>query len=78
MKQLTQKLGSGEMKILDVSTPQISSNMILVENYYSVISAGTEVQQFLWLENLVQAKEKPKLVKQVLQTLKRPLVHIEQ
>ena len=72
MKQLTQKLGSGEMKILDVSTPQISSNMILVENYYSVISAGTEGSTVSMARKslLQKAKEKPKLVKQVLQTLK--------
>ena len=41
MKQLTQKLGSGEMTVQEVPIPQLAPNMILVKNHYSVISAGT-------------------------------------
>ena len=72
MKQLTQKLGSGEMKIQNVPLPQINKNTILVENYYSVISAGTEGSTVSTARKSLfqKAKEKPKLVKQVLNTLK--------
>jgi polar amino acid transport system substrate-binding protein len=42
MKVLTQKLKNGEMEIQEVSFPNLSDNYVLVQNYYSVISAGTE------------------------------------
>ena len=42
MKQLTQNLKNGKMDIIDVPYPVMKSNHILVRNYYSVISAGTE------------------------------------
>ena len=42
MKQLTQKLKDGEMKIIEVPTPIVEKGMILVKNHYSLISAGTE------------------------------------
>ena len=42
MKQLTQKLKNGEMKILEVPFPALTTGNILVRTYYSVISAGTE------------------------------------
>ena len=46
MKQLTQKLGSGEMLIQDVPLPQLGTGMILVKNHYSIISSGTEGSLF--------------------------------
>jgi polar amino acid transport system substrate-binding protein len=42
MRQLTQELKSGKMEILEVPFPIVSSNEILVRNFFSVISAGTE------------------------------------
>ena len=42
MKQLTQQLKSGSMEILEVPFPALGLKEILVRNYYSVISAGTE------------------------------------
>lgn len=42
MEQLTQNLKSGEMKILEVPYPVLTSGCVLVRNHYSVISAGTE------------------------------------
>lgn len=42
MEQLTQNLKSGEMKILEVPFPVLSKGCVLVRNYFSVISAGTE------------------------------------
>ncbi|MCX7861887.1 MAG: bi-domain-containing oxidoreductase [Bacteroidales bacterium] len=42
MKQLTQLLKNGKMEIIDVPTPVAEEGKILVKNYFSVISAGTE------------------------------------
>ncbi len=42
MEQLTQQLKSGKMEILEVPFPIIGEGQVLVRNYYSVISAGTE------------------------------------
>ena len=42
MKQLTQELKSGKMRLIDVPCPTISDNEILVKNIYSAISPGTE------------------------------------
>ena len=42
MQQLTQELKSGKMEILEVPFPAIDKGRVLVRNFYSVISAGTE------------------------------------
>lgn len=42
MKQLTQKLKSGAMQVLEVPVPHVRPGTVLVRNYYSLISAGTE------------------------------------
>ena len=42
MKQLTQKLKSGQMQVLDAPVPDLRPGMVLVRNCYSLISAGTE------------------------------------
>jgi hypothetical protein len=42
MYQLTQKLKTGEMKVLEVPIPDCGPRQILVRNHYSLISAGTE------------------------------------
>ena len=42
MKQLTQLLKNGKMKILDVPFPALNKGEVLVRNYFSVISTGTE------------------------------------
>ena len=72
MKQLTQKLGSGEMLIQEVPLPQLGEGMILVKNHYSIISSGTEGSTVSTArKNLIsKAKERPQQVKQVFDTLK--------
>ncbi len=42
MEQLVQSLKDGAMQILEVPFPSLQSGCVLVRNYYSVISAGTE------------------------------------
>ena len=72
MKQLTQKLGSGEMQVQDVPLPQLGPNMVLVKNYYSIISSGTEASTVSTARKslIAKAKERPQQVKQVLDTFK--------
>lgn len=72
MKQLTQKLGSGEMKVQEVPIPQLGTGMVLVKNHYSIISAGTEGSTVSSARKslLAKARERPQQVKQVLETLK--------
>jgi predicted dehydrogenase/threonine dehydrogenase-like Zn-dependent dehydrogenase len=42
MMQLTQELKGGKMEVLEVPCPALNQGQVLVRNYYSVISAGTE------------------------------------
>jgi predicted dehydrogenase/threonine dehydrogenase-like Zn-dependent dehydrogenase len=72
MEQLTQKLGSGEMVIQELPMPQLTQGMILVKNYYSLISAGTEGSTVKAArKNLIgKAKERPQQVTQVLANLR--------
>ncbi len=73
MKQVTQKLGSGDMIIQDVPYPQLAKGMIIVKNHYSIISAGTEGSTVAAARTSLigKAKQRPKQVKQVIDTLKK-------
>ena len=73
MKQLTQKLGSGDMIIQNVPYPQLGKGMVIVKNHYSIISAGTEGSTVgAARKSLVgKAKDRPQQVKQVIETLKK-------
>ena len=73
MKQLTQKLGSGDMVIQEIPYPQLGRGMIMVKNHYSIISAGTEgsTVQSARKSLISKAKERPKQVKQVIDALKK-------
>ena len=42
MKQLVQQISDGNLRILDVPTPAIRPDMLLVQNSTSLVSAGTE------------------------------------
>jgi polar amino acid transport system substrate-binding protein len=72
MKQLTQKLKTGSMRILEVPVPDLMPGMILVRNHYSLISAGTEGSTVKTARKgyLGKARERPQQVKQVMDTLK--------
>ena len=72
MKQLTQKLKSGKMQVLEVPMPDLRMGMVLVRNYYSLISAGTEGSTVKAARKgyIGKAKERPQQVKQVIDTLK--------
>ena len=73
MKQLTQKLRSGDMEIQELPIPQLGKGMVLVQNHYSLISAGTEGATVSTARKSLigKAKERPQQVMQVLDTLKK-------
>jgi len=71
VKQITQKLRSGEMQILEASIPAMGKGQVLVQNFYSLISAGTESSTVKAARKgyIGKAKERPQQVKQVIDTL---------
>jgi polar amino acid transport system substrate-binding protein len=73
MKQITQKLGSGDMVIQEIPYPQVGKGMVIVKNHYSIISAGTEgsTVQAARKSLLGKAKERPQQVQQVFDTLRK-------
>lgn len=72
MKQLTQKLKDGNMQVMEVPEPVLRSGCILIQNYYSLISAGTEGSTVKTARTglIGKAKERPQQFKQVIDTLK--------
>lgn len=73
MKQLIQNFKTGELYVDELPAPSISSGMVLVENEYSLISAGTEKSTVKVAKATLigKAKLRPDLVAQVLQNVKK-------
>jgi predicted dehydrogenase/threonine dehydrogenase-like Zn-dependent dehydrogenase len=73
MQQLTQELKSGKMEILEVPFPALTKGHILVRNYFSVISAGTEGKTVTdaRLGYIAKAKSRQKEVRQVIDMVKQ-------
>lgn len=73
MKQVIQNFKTGELYVDEVPIPSISKGMVLVENKFSLISAGTERGTVsVGKANLIgKAKKRPDLVAQVLQNIKK-------
>ncbi len=73
MKQLIQNFKTGELYVDEVPVPSISSGMVLVENEFSLISAGTErgTVKVAKANLLGKAKQRPDLVAQVLKNIKK-------
>ena len=73
MKQLAQKLADGRPVVVDVPAPLLGDGMILVQNYYSVVSVGTEGATVRSArKNLIaKALDRPKDVKATLELMKR-------
>ncbi|MCB1881740.1 MAG: hypothetical protein KDI54_17090, partial [Gammaproteobacteria bacterium] len=68
MRQLTQKLKDGAMGVLDVTVPNLGAGMVLIQNHFSLISAGTEGGTVTAARKSLigKARERPQQVKQVL------------
>lgn len=73
MKQLVQKLRDGSMHVLDVPAPQARPGFVLVQNHFSLISAGTEGNTVATARKSLigKARERPEQLRQVLETLKQ-------
>ena len=73
MKQLIQNFKTGDLYVDELPAPSISSGMVLVENEYSLISAGTErgTVKVAQASLIGKAKQRPDLVAQVLQNIKK-------
>ena len=71
MKQVLQQLGSGETHLLDVPTPAISANEVLIRSSKSLISVGTEkmLLEFGRASYLEKARQQPEKVRQVLEKM---------
>jgi predicted dehydrogenase/threonine dehydrogenase-like Zn-dependent dehydrogenase len=72
MQQIVQKLKDGKMQIAEVPIPSNQKGYVLVRNYYSLISAGTEASTVKAARKgyIGKAKERPQQVKQVIDVLK--------
>lgn len=73
MKQLIQNFKTGALYIDEVPLPSLSNGFVLVENRFSLISAGTErsTVKVAKASLLGKAKQRPDLVAQVLQNIKK-------
>lgn len=73
MKQVIQNFKTGDLYVDDVPMPTISSGMLLVENEFSLISAGTErsTVKVAQASLLGKARQRPDLVAQVIQNIKK-------
>ncbi|MEO6838631.1 MAG: bi-domain-containing oxidoreductase [Ginsengibacter sp.] len=73
MQQLIQNFKTGKLYVDDVPFPSISDGMVLVENKFSLISSGTERSTVKVAKSnlLGKAKQRPELVAQVLQNIKK-------
>lgn len=71
MKQLTQKLKDGDLRVIEVPMPVLGKGHVLVRVHYSVISAGTEGSTVTTARKgyIGKAKERPQQVKQVMESL---------
>src|SRR5579871_4384173 len=73
MKQLFQSVRTGEVCLTEIPPPQLTSGAVLVRNYASVLSAGTErnLAEFAGKNILQKAAARPDLMKQVLNKARR-------
>ncbi len=73
MKQIAQHVKSGAMKVAEVPPPAAGRGMILVKNYFSVISAGTEKTSIDSRKSslLQRAKSQPDEVRKLVEEMRR-------
>jgi len=72
MQQLTQELKSGQMEIMEVPFPSLSPGKLLIRNFYSVVSAGTEGKTVSDARKgyIAKAMSRQKEVMQVIEMIK--------
>jgi len=72
MRQLVQNLKTGEIELVEVPIPKVSSNSVLIKTTHSLISVGTEkmLVEFGKASLWDKAKSQPERVKEILQKIK--------
>jgi len=72
MDQLTQKLKTGHLRIIEVPLPALKKGAVLVKNHYSVVSAGTDTDTVKAARKgyIGKAKERPEQFKQVVDSFR--------
>ncbi|MGC9196721.1 MAG: bi-domain-containing oxidoreductase [Syntrophobacteraceae bacterium] len=72
MRQITQNLRTGVMRVIDSPFPVLNPGQVRVRNHYSVISAGTEASTVKAARAglLGKAKARPEQVRQVVESLR--------
>ena len=73
MRQVIQNCKTGHLSVEDVSSPPLCAGFVLIRNHYSLISVGTERSTVSTgkASLLGKARQRPDLVKQVMDTLKK-------
>ena len=73
VKQLTQKLGNGEMVVQEVPAPKVETGTVLIQNRFSLISPGTEGSTVRAARQgiLGKARARPDQVRQVVESVRR-------
>src|SRR4030095_4075063 len=73
MKQVIQNFKTGKLSVEDVPLPSLSKGMVLVENKFSLISAGTErsTVKVAKASLIGKARQRPDLVAQVIQNIRK-------
>ena len=73
MKQLIQNFKTGDLYVDEVPPPSLLDGYVLVENKFSLISAGTErgTVKVAQANVIGKAKQRPDLVAQVMQNLRK-------
>jgi predicted dehydrogenase/threonine dehydrogenase-like Zn-dependent dehydrogenase len=72
LKQIVQNYKSGKILLIDIPRPMLLGNGVIVRNYYSLISTGTERTKIETgkMGLFEKAKSRPDLVKKVLDNIK--------
>jgi predicted dehydrogenase/threonine dehydrogenase-like Zn-dependent dehydrogenase len=72
MKQVSQRLRDGQLRVLDVPTPQLDDWKVLVRTHASLVSAGTERAKVeVARQNLLgKARRRPDQVRQVVERMR--------
>lgn len=73
MKQILQNYRSGEVRVEEVPVPVCADTHLLVQNAYSLVSAGTErsMRDFAQMSLVSKARARPDLVKKVMSKVKQ-------
>jgi len=73
MRQIIQTIKSGIIQVLNVPPPLLNRGMVLVRNYYSLISPGTEGSTVRVARRGIigKIKERPEQARQVIELLKQ-------